>query len=1207
MVTAVPPVTGIGEQKEELRLGVVMNGGSSLAVWMGGVATEIDRLRLAEGAYGPLLAMLKTEPVVDVISGTSAGAVNGAMLASAIACGTKLEGLSNLWLEKGSFANLFRSPFQSDPPSLLKGEEYFRPALENAFGALIPHKNGGTGEGKDVYLAMTIGLLTPAVTNLPAPSEGTADLDTEPKLTEEGIADDFGSVIPNSSHLGIISFVRNRDKNDWKDHHSDIAKRLALAARSSASFPFAFEASYLPSGPDDAKGFNIREHVNFSHSTYAVDGGTLMNKPFKPALTAIYKQPASGQVRRLLLYVCPDPGGAAPSPADPASPPGIAKTVIDSAITLPRAESVGDELEGIRKHNDSVEALRALRSSLLKFDRNGPLRLISEAKNLHEAFAKREAMASVDRILGDLDTGALSIRTERELDQWDRKRLRKVLNTERLKWLPKEFPPPRKPGGEWRFEKRSPKWTWGIEAVEGLGDTVIDLLSRGLALADDENQRQALGDAKLHVHDVLRVVRRIGEFDRGFWANQASDARLSLLANSHVHPDEAWASKAFQDWINEVGSRCAKIGFAPELGQPSEKGTYEFDLNGKLKNRDAYECLRIAAEEIASILEANADSLKAAAAAAVWAKGDINLANELDDAATTLVDPSARWGTLYRLLALHVVLGVYIAAYPQCDQKIQLMLISGNTPNAFTTTRSVDGKLTGIQLGHFGAFYKDSWRANDWMYGRLDGAWRLTQAMLSPERLRQIFHDQPTAARLVLDAIAKGGDTKRDTPEVADAKKWLAAHGFKELLEAAKADSDLHHYLADNDRGEWRPLDAQNELKKVCDPSQPLPPSLPNCAQGIARRLQLEILMEELPKLRAAVEADMNVRASSTAAPRFRGAWPVGHAVSRGTRRSRRQNWWRRLSRPWKRRSQVAGPTDRSGNAVLLPPPPGEAVAAFQACDVGQETIAGEIGSDLFTSTTTTAAAVMVNAVGGARLKLGPMAAVLGALKSFTLVLYVLAQSAVRRSRSGFVILFTLLALSALVVALPHLDAKHKLPGWLTWGAWTVLLVGFVLAWLRSETQWWKWWDAPLMMAVTVACVVLPFVLIHVPPSPADGTVEGWAAVRSTARPVLSAAALIAVPWMFGYMRRARILHHHASKKRKMASKQEMANKRKEFDSFVTKLKGEKDTAKLLEGIESLVKALRDADIPSQIGADHEPGRNPAAGRWARPGNAGKP
>src|SRR5947209_10705823 len=45
-------------------------------------------------------------------------------------------------------------------------------------------------------------------------------------------------------------------------------------------------------------------------------------------------------------------------------------------------------------------------------------------------------------------------------------------------------------------------------------------------------------------------------------------------------------------------------------------------------------------------------------------------------------------------------------------------------------------KLCGLQGEYFGAFYKSSWRANDWMWGRIDGVGWLLQCLLDPQRLR---------------------------------------------------------------------------------------------------------------------------------------------------------------------------------------------------------------------------------------------------------------------------------------------------------------------------------------------------------------------------------------------------------------------------------------------------------------------------------------
>ena len=41
------------------------------------------------------------------------------------------------------------------------------------------------------------------------------------------------------------------------------------------------------------------------------------------------------------------------------------------------------------------------------------------------------------------------------------------------------------------------------------------------------------------------------------------------------------------------------------------------------------------------------------------------------------------------------------------------------------------GKVAGVQLGHFGSFLKASWRANDWLWGRLDGAGDIVDVLLT--------------------------------------------------------------------------------------------------------------------------------------------------------------------------------------------------------------------------------------------------------------------------------------------------------------------------------------------------------------------------------------------------------------------------------------------------------------------------------------------
>ena len=73
------------------------------------------------------------EARVDVISGTSAGGVNGALLASR-APATPTGARARLWLDKGSLFTVFRaSRFDPSPASLLRGDERFFEDLLIAF------------------------------------------------------------------------------------------------------------------------------------------------------------------------------------------------------------------------------------------------------------------------------------------------------------------------------------------------------------------------------------------------------------------------------------------------------------------------------------------------------------------------------------------------------------------------------------------------------------------------------------------------------------------------------------------------------------------------------------------------------------------------------------------------------------------------------------------------------------------------------------------------------------------------------------------------------------------------------------------------------------------------------------------------------------------------------------------------------------------
>ncbi|WP_138897016.1 hypothetical protein [Streptomyces chryseus] len=120
----------------------------SLAVWMGGVTHELDRLcRASQRAghprprageeqreddpvqeiRGEVLAAAGAQVTIDVVSGTSAGGLNGMLLATAIARGRDLPSPRVTRGRSAALDRLLEAPSRT---SVFNGEVFTRDALE---------------------------------------------------------------------------------------------------------------------------------------------------------------------------------------------------------------------------------------------------------------------------------------------------------------------------------------------------------------------------------------------------------------------------------------------------------------------------------------------------------------------------------------------------------------------------------------------------------------------------------------------------------------------------------------------------------------------------------------------------------------------------------------------------------------------------------------------------------------------------------------------------------------------------------------------------------------------------------------------------------------------------------------------------------------------------------------------------------------------
>ncbi len=389
------------EAQDEIRVALMLNGGVSLAVWMGGVAHEINRMTRARdeparpelSVYRQLLELTGSTARVDVMAGASAGGMNGALLALATARKRDLGSVRKIWVEHGSFQELFRSPLDKDAPSLLMGDEYLLKHLRRALATLggperVAPAAPGDELGPPIHLIMTASVFDPIY----------RDFD-----------DDYDSVIRDETHRGEFHFVRmpyfrgRENVDDFRD--PQIVDKLALAARTTASFPIAFEPSLVPIGASMGPSHpNMAAHIKLPRTGYAMDGGVLVNTPIHPLLRAVFAQPAgSERVRRVLVYVVPDPG----LPRDPragAVPamPSMLK-VGTSIVSLPRVESVAEDLQTIRDRNRRVRAQRKIRRRLTAGTLSTVASQIDAALSLFPVYRDLRKEEWLDDVIGTLE------------------------------------------------------------------------------------------------------------------------------------------------------------------------------------------------------------------------------------------------------------------------------------------------------------------------------------------------------------------------------------------------------------------------------------------------------------------------------------------------------------------------------------------------------------------------------------------------------------------------------------------------------------------------------------------------------------------------------------------------------------------------------------------------------------------------------------
>lgn len=424
-------------KEKELRLALVYYGGVSLAIYQHGVNLEILNLIRASKAYHAPRTFAEKQAddhvykgapgsndtvstedvyfdllkaigksldlriVVDVISGSSAGGINGIVLARAIAHDLSISPLTEMWFTKADILQLIAPGARAGRWS----KWYLFPFMRPLFARL--EKEGVLSRNSDAEIRQRLStffrsrwfkppldgpyfskLLLDGLTAMEGPGDQSSTLlppeirldlmitVTDYNGSEQLIFMHDPAVIREREHRQILRFHAIRSSSGLIRSDFDLTNvpSLAFAGRASASYPGAFPPAQIGEMDNIVTERNLswpgREQFLTTHFSYyhqiglqpeqivLLDGSVLNNKPLLAAIESIRMHIAYREVDRRLVYIDPHPN--LPNSAPNVRIPGFFTTLRGALSDLPRHNPIYEELEETNRFNDQISRLKAI-------------------------------------------------------------------------------------------------------------------------------------------------------------------------------------------------------------------------------------------------------------------------------------------------------------------------------------------------------------------------------------------------------------------------------------------------------------------------------------------------------------------------------------------------------------------------------------------------------------------------------------------------------------------------------------------------------------------------------------------------------------------------------------------------------------------------------------------------------------------------------
>lgn len=711
----------------ELRLALVCYGGISLAVYMHGITKEIWHLARAsranrdgahaldgsEAIYLDLLREIeratgiRLRAMTDIVAGASAGGINGVFLAQAIATGQSLDPLTDLWLKTADVEALL-NPDQAPSSKLTK--LWALPIAWMAAGGNSVEETVELGARAEVRAKLEkfvrsrwfeppfggkqlLDMMLDAFDAMAAAPCGPRLLPAGQPLDLFVTVTDFRGhperlklnsppEVVETEHRLVFSFTDQGQPDSMFAHPAE----LAFAARATSSFPGAFPPATV--GELDAVLADRKvewpgratflEHAlprqfaaNAGEKAALIDGSVLANAPFRPAIEALKERPARRQIDRRFVFIDPSPGHRIGFYGEAAEKPGFFQTIIGALSELPRQQPIRDNLEAIGQRSARIERMLAIVERI-----------------------RAEVETQVESLFGY--TLFLDYPTPKRLAAW-RSRAQVAAAAK---------------AGYGHA-------AYGMLKVEGVADRVATHLHQ---IADQPGQLRwrRLRDA------IGREIQRRGADD---------------FATSHA----ASASAAALDLLrgHDLGFRIRRLRLLARRLTELDQAGANVELSPM---RDAIY------ESLAAYLECQrADPFLGLKEAARRSEPDATaLLDQLEarmDLRTLDRETDARLSTGFSQLSKDLRRPLLLAylGFPFFDiatlpllqdeglNEFDPIRVDRISPDDATAIRSggAQATLKGIQFNNFGAFFSRAYRENDYLWGRLHGAERLVDIVLS--------------------------------------------------------------------------------------------------------------------------------------------------------------------------------------------------------------------------------------------------------------------------------------------------------------------------------------------------------------------------------------------------------------------------------------------------------------------------------------------